>query len=115
MRKTFHVQLAEAEGLCVEMAGHALAQFRKSLQALRSGDESLAREVVDGDDVVDDDYMELERRILTLLATQAPVATDLRLVSALLHVNIALERVGDLATNIVKVVKLVQDLPVDDA
>ena len=115
MRKAFHVQLAEAESLCVEMAGHALAQLRRSLEALRSGDEVLAREVVDGDDVVDDDYMELERQILSLLATQAPVASDLRLVSALLHINIALERIGDLATNIAKVVKLVEDLPVDDS
>src|SRR5205807_2035072 len=102
VRKAFHVQLAEAESLCVEMAGDALGQVRAAMEALRSRDESQAEQVVAGDDRVDADYIELERRILTLLATQAPVASDLRLVSVLLHVNIALERVGDLATNIAK-------------
>jgi phosphate transport system protein len=109
------MQLAEAENLCVEMAGHALAQLGKVLGALRGGDVALADDVVAGDDLIDDDYIELESRILTLLATQAPVATDLRLVSVLLHVNIALERVGDLCTNIAKNVKLAVDLPVSES
>jgi phosphate transport system protein len=67
--------------------------------------------IIDGDDPVDEHYIEIEQRILTLLATQAPVASDLRLVSGMLHINIHLERVADLCVNIAKFVKLALDLP----
>ena len=111
MRKTFHVQLAEAEGVCVELSGHALVQLHRALEAVRTQDPELADRVIAGDDLVDGFYIDLEQRILTLLATQAPVASDLRLVSAMLHINIALERVGDLCVNISKTVKLARELP----
>ncbi|MGH2760153.1 MAG: phosphate signaling complex protein PhoU [Actinomycetota bacterium] len=110
-RKTFQVQLAEAEGLVVETAGLVLQQLERTIGALGSRDESLAGDVIDNDDPVDERYLEIEERILTLLATQAPVASDLRLVSAMLHINIHLERVADLCVNIAKFVKLARDLP----
>jgi phosphate transport system protein len=110
-RKSFHEQLAEAEGLVVSTAGLVLRQLEKTVRALESRDEDLASGVVDGDDPIDERYIEIEQRILTLLATQAPVASDLRLVSAMLHINIHLERVADLCVNIAKFVKLAIDLP----
>jgi phosphate transport system protein len=110
-RKTFHEQLAEAEGLVVDTAGLVLQQLERTLSALDSRDVSLATEVIGGDDPVDARYLEIEERILTLLATQAPVASDLRLVSAMLHINIHLERIADLCVNIAKFVKLARDLP----
>ena len=105
-RTTFHEQLAEAERLVVDTAGIVLRQIDGSLTALQTRDHSRADEVIAGDDAVDEKYMEIERRILTLLATQAPVASDLRLVSAVLHINIHLERMADLCTNVGKFVKL---------
>src|SRR6185436_11560707 len=70
-----------------------------------------ADRVISGDDLVDEKYIEIEQRILTLLATQAPVASDLRLVSAVLHINIHLERMADLCTNVAKFVKLAPSGP----
>jgi phosphate transport system protein len=110
-RKTFHEQLAEAEGLVVSTAGIVLQLLDETVRALESRDDALASEVIAGDDPVDQRYLEIEQRILTLLATQAPVASDLRLVSAMLHINIHLERVADLCVNIAKFIKLAIDLP----
>lgn len=111
MRTTFHEQLAEAEAQIVETAGLVLQQLERTLRTLETKDLALADVVIAGDDAVDECYMELERRVLTLLATQAPVASDLRLVSGMMHINIHLERMADLCTNIAKLVKLTVDLP----
>ncbi len=105
-RRSFHEQLAEAEGLVVETTGIVLRQIDGSLRALETRDQDLAKEVIVGDDAVDEKYIEIEQRVLTLLATQAPVASDLRLVSAVLHINIHLERMADLCTNVGKFVML---------
>jgi phosphate transport system protein len=110
-RRSFHDQLAEAEALVVDSAGLVLRQIDLTLRSLETKDLALADVVISGDDAVDEHYMEIERRILTLLATQAPVASDLRLVSAMMHINIHLERIADLCTNIAKLVKLTADLP----
>ncbi|HVE92861.1 MAG TPA: phosphate signaling complex protein PhoU [Actinomycetota bacterium] len=115
MRKAFRDELAEVETLCVEVAGQVLQQLEKAMQALLSFDEELGDEVVRGDDPIDRCYMEIRNRIFTLLATQAPVAVDLRLVAAMLHINMHLERMGDLCTTIGKVVRLVKDLPPSEA
>jgi phosphate transport system protein len=105
-RTTFHEQLAEAERLVVDTTGIVLRQIDGAVTALQTRDHVRADEVIAGDDAVDEKYMEIEQRILTLLATQAPVASDLRLVSAVLHINIHLERMADLCTNVGKFVKL---------
>src|SRR5688572_2110200 len=106
MRKSFHEQLAEAERLVVETTSLVLRQIDGAINALQTRDKELAETVIAGDDDVDAKYIEIEQRVLTLLATQAPVASDLRLVSAMLHINIHLERMADLCTNIAKFVKL---------
>ena len=67
---------------------------------------ALAREVVAGDDEIDGLYRELHERIIALLALQAPVAGDLRLAAALLHVIRSVERMGDQCVNIAKLVPL---------
>lgn len=105
-RKSFHEQLAEAENLVVETTGIVLRQIEGALRSLETSDKDLAGQIIAGDDAVDEKYVEIEQRVLTLLATQAPVASDLRLVSAVLHINIHLERMADLCTNVGKFVKL---------
>jgi phosphate transport system protein len=111
MRKSFHTQLAEAEARVVDATGLVLRQIDLTLRTLETKDMALADVVISGDDAVDECYMDIERGILTLLATQAPVASDLRLVSAMMHINIHLERVADLCVNIAKLVKLTASLP----
>lgn len=75
-------------------------------RALVECDRELAQDVRDGDDEIDRLFMEIEKRSLTLLAQQAPVAGDLRLIVAILRVVNDLERVGDLSYNIAKLVQL---------
>jgi phosphate transport system protein len=106
MRKSFHEQLAEVERLVIDTTGIVLQQIDRAVRAVEARDVALADVVISGDDAVDERYIEIEQRVLTLLATQAPVASDLRLVSAILHINIHLERMADLCTNIGKFVKL---------
>jgi len=63
------------------------------------------------DDEVDRMYLDIERRILDAFALQAPVATDLRLLSAILHINLHLERIGDQAVNVSKMALAARNLP----
>jgi phosphate uptake regulator len=70
---------------------------------LRVATWDCARKVISGDDEVDRLYLEVERRILQLFALQTPVASELRLLTALLHINLHLERVGDQAVNLAKI------------
>jgi phosphate transport system protein len=67
--------------------------------------------VVAADDEIDEKYMSIENRILQLMALQTPVAGDLRLISAILHSNLHLERIGDMAVNIAKIYLSVRGLP----
>lgn len=115
MRRAFHEDLSEVEGIVVQMAGQVTGQLETVLRALDASNEELADEVIAGDDAIDHNYLEVRNRVLLLLATQAPVAVDLRLVSAMLHINIHLERMGDLCTTVAKAIKLSSDLPRNDA
>jgi phosphate transport system protein len=96
-----------------ELERHALAgldlvvsAMDRTLEAVEHQDIELAELVIADDDRIDGRYLEVHQEILTLLATQAPVATDLRLISALLHVMHSIERMGDQCVNISKVIPL---------
>jgi phosphate transport system protein len=87
----------------------------RTLEAVEHSDFELAEMVIADDDRIDGRYLEVHQSILTLLATQAPVATDLRLISALLHVMKSIERMGDQCVNIAKVIPLTgHDPPRDE-
>ena len=115
MRTTFNEQLdlvaanLQAEGDLV------LRGLRGCLIALERQDAELANEVIDFDDQIDDQYQSIEQGIETLLALQAPVATDLRRIIAMLHANLHLERIGDYCVTIAKMVKLTHRLEGDQA
>jgi phosphate transport system protein len=81
-------------------------QLDRVLEALSHQDVELAQMVIADDDRVDGRYLEVHQGILSLLATQAPVAGDLRLVAALLHVIMHVERMGDQCVNIAKLIPL---------
>ena len=66
------------------------------------------------DDRIDGRYLEVHQALITLLATQSPVATDLRLISALLHVLKNVERMGDQCVNVCKMIPLVGNEPPSD-
>jgi phosphate transport system protein len=111
VRHRFHEELRDLEDAVQRAGAEAQSLFDKALQALASGDLAVCDEVIRGDDVVDKLYLDVERRILYLFALQTPVASDLRLLTALLHVNLHLERIADQAVNLAKIVGLTHDLP----
>jgi phosphate transport system protein len=97
----------------MEMASRAL---ERTLEALEQQDIELASWVVADDDRIDGRYLEVHQGILSLLARQAPVATDLRVVAALLHLIRLIERMGDQCVNICKLLPLEgHEPPRDDA
>src|SRR5512133_766774 len=110
-RQRFSEELRALEDEVQQTASQAKLLLEQALQALLGGDLAICDQVVRGDDEVDALYLDVERRILHLFALQTPVATDLRLLTALLHINLHLERVGDQAVNIAKIAKLVDGLP----
>jgi phosphate transport system protein len=83
-----------------------LEQLDRALESLAHQDVELAAMVIADDDRVDGRYLEVHQGILSLLATQSPVAGDLRLVAALLHVIMHIERMGDQCVNIAKLIPL---------
>lgn len=111
VRKKFHDGLAELEADILRMGEIAERSVGRSVEALVAGDAMLAKAVIAEDDVIDDLYLSVDRRILETLALQTPVAGDLRLISALIHVNAHLERIGDMAVNVSKTFLSVRDLP----
>jgi phosphate transport system protein len=76
----------------------------RTIEACEHQDIELAGLVIADDDRIDGRYLEVHQAILNLLATQAPVASDLRLISALLHVMKCMERMGDQCVNIAKLI-----------
>src|SRR3954470_12715551 len=87
----------------IELARHAL---ERTLEAVEHQDIELASQVIADDDRIDGRYLEVHQGILSLLARPAPVATDLRLVAALLHLIRHVERMGDQCVNICKLLPL---------
>ena len=79
----------------------------RTLEALEHQDIELASIVIHDDDRIDGRYLEVQQGILSLLALQAPVASDLRTVAALLHVIKHVERMGDQCVNIAKMLPVV--------
>ncbi len=90
------------------------AAVGRTLEAVEQQDVELAQLVIADDDRIDGRYLEVHQALITLLATQSPVATDLRLISALLHVLKSVERMGDQCVNICKLIPLTGNEPPAD-
>jgi phosphate transport system protein len=105
-RASFQQQLRELETNALGGLDLIVEQLDRVLEALRHQDVELAQMVIADDDRVDGRYLEVHQGILSLLALQAPVAGDLRLVAALLHLIKHIERMGDQCVNIAKMIPL---------
>jgi phosphate transport system protein len=109
MQETRHQFREELKGLEQQVLGGldiVVQQLDRALEAVTYQDVELAAMVVADDDRIDGRYLEVHQGILSLLARQAPVAGDLRIVAALLHVIRCVERMGDQCVNIAKLVPL---------
>jgi phosphate transport system protein len=115
MRVSFQEELDQLEASLQEEGSLVLRVLRGALNALAQRDSELADDVIAFDDDVDAQFQQIETGIQSLLARQTPVAIDLRLVLALLHANLHLERMADYAVTIAKLTKLVADVEGDAA
>jgi phosphate transport system protein len=115
VRVTFQEELDQLEASLQEEGSLVLRALRGSLNALAQRDLELADEVIACDVERDRDYLRIEQEIELLLARQTPVAGDLRLVLALLHINLHLERMADYCVTIAKLTRLVADVEPDGA
>jgi phosphate transport system protein len=106
MRDTFHRELEALDQEVVRMGALVEQSAQNATTALIECDKALAQKVMEGDEGIDQAFLDIEKRCLTLMAQQAPVAGDLRLIAAILRVDNDLERAGDLAYNIAKLVHL---------
>lgn len=114
MRISFQEELDALEATLHAEGELVLRSLRAAVEAVCSRDLELADEVIAFDDDIDARYFEVEQGIELLLARQTPVASDLRLVLALLKDNLHLERMGDLCTTIAKLTKLTKGLEPDE-
>ena len=114
-RLRFQDELRTLEDQALGALDLVLVALDRTLEALEHQDIELASIVVADDDRLDGRYLEVHQGILSLLALQAPVAGDLRVVAALLHVIRSAERMGDQCVNIAKLLPIVgHDAPVDE-
>ena len=110
MRLSLQEELADLESSLQEEGELVIRSLRSAMLALARDDVELADEVIRFDDEVDDRYFAIEQSVQSLLARQTPVAVDLRLVLAVLRVNLHLERMADYCVTIAKLTKLIQEL-----
>jgi phosphate transport system protein len=110
-REHFHEQLERVELQLLSMGELSSTAVQRSVEALIQHDDEAAEKVIRDDDPIDDLYLKIDHDVLEMLALQSPVASQLRLVSAILHSCLHLERIGDQAVNVAKLYLATRDLP----
>src|SRR5215204_2400768 len=114
VRTAYREELKALEDQTLEGIEMASSALDRTLEAVEHQDIELPALIVADDDRIDGRYLEVHQGILSLLARQAPVATDLRLVAALLHLIRHVERMGDQCVNICKLLPLEGNEPPRD-
>jgi phosphate transport system protein len=102
MREEYRAELADVTQTLVAMAEGVRVAMRRATAALVTADQTEAEEVLRDDAETDARYHQVEDKVYDLLARQAPVASDLRLVVTALHIAADLERMGDLSCHVAK-------------
>ncbi len=110
-REQFHTELLRLQQEILRMGALVEEQMARAIQSLTDQNLELADQVVADDDRVDDLEINIERRCLTLLALQQPLAGDLRTVSTALKIITDLERMADHAVDIAKVTRRIASEP----
>jgi len=113
-RAEFHEELAGLERMALGGLDMVTGALGRAVETVVNQDVELATMVIDDDDRIDGRYLEVHQALITLLATQSPVATDLRLISSLLHVLKNVERMGDQCVNVCKVIPISGNEPPAD-
>lgn len=102
MREGYRKELKAIKAEVIDIARLVIEMTRDATTSLVEADVELAERVIASDDVIDERCLALEERTLETIATQFPVARDLRLLYSLAHISMHMERMGDLGVNIAK-------------
>jgi phosphate transport system protein len=113
-RSHFQEELAKLEEQALGGLDMVVTALDRALETVQHQDVELASMVISDDDRIDGRYLEVHQGVLSLLALQAPVAGDLRLVAAVLHIIKNMERMGDQCVNMAKLVPLAGHNPPSD-
>jgi phosphate transport system protein len=113
-RSHFQEELAKLEVQALGGLDMVVEALDRALETVQQQDVELANMVIADDDRIDGRYLEVHQGVLSLLARQAPVAGDLRLVAAVLHIMKNIERMGDQCVNMAKLVPLAGHEPPSD-
>jgi phosphate transport system protein len=108
-RTTFHKYLNELEEAVLEMGGMVVKAVDRSIEALKARDLSLAHQIIADDTQINSQRFRIEDECVGLIATQQPMASDLRIIVAVLNIISELERIGDYAEGIAKIVIMIGD------
>ncbi len=111
MRTAFHKRLREIQDDVLAMGSMASKAIIRSVDALKNRDLESARHIIDDDQKVNNKRFDIEEKCIELIATQQPMASDLRIIIAILNITTEIERIGDYAVGIARIVIMIGDEP----
>jgi phosphate transport system protein len=111
IRTTFHKKLKEIQDDILLMGSMSSKAILNSIEALKNRNLELARQIIDNDQKINQKRFEIEEKCIELIATQQPMASDLRMIVAVLNIITELERIGDYAVGNARIVIMIGDEP----
>ena len=111
MERQFEQRLDEVKQQLLKMGGAVEESIDQAVHSLVDRDDDLIRTVIEGGKKIDEWEIFIEEECLKLLATQQPVASDLRLIATTIKINIDLERINDQAVNIAQCAQVLNKMP----
>ena len=111
MRKNYERALKALQDEVLVMASMVEKSIMRSIEALKNRDLELARQIIADDEAINNKRFDIEEQCVELIATQQPMAVDLRIIIAILNMLVDLERIGDHSEGIAKITIMVGDEP----
>ena len=111
IRTTFHKRMREIQDDILAMGSMSGKAILSSVEALKYRNLDLAKQIIDNDQKVNQKRFDIEEKCIQLIATQQPMASDLRMIVAMLNIITELERIGDYALGIARIVIMIGDEP----
>jgi phosphate transport system protein len=111
MRGAYHKKLREIQYEIMVMGSMVSKALIRSVEALKNRNIELANQIIAEDQKVNNKRFEIEEQCIELIATQQPMATDLRTITAILNITTEIERIGDYAVGIARIVILIGNEP----
>jgi phosphate transport system protein len=110
-RTTFHKKLSEIQDDVLTIGSMVEKAISRSIEALKNRDLTLAHQIIADDQKINQKRFDIEEKCIQLIATQQPMASDLRIIVAVLNIITELERIGDHAEGIAKIAVEIGDEP----